>query len=251
MADDILGSADAVVEKKDEVSVQDQVKSALTELVGSGKKFETAEELAKGKLDSDTFINRLLDEQRDRDKTIQELQEQLNSTKTQGELDKLRNELSQRPTGEETKEVTPSQLSPEDLESMIEASVTKREAQASTKANLYQTNEALKSHFGDTEKATEAVRKRVEELGITVEDLTKMAGRSPKAALALVAGEQSAPSGDLSKRSSISAAAIVDGVSQTPTKETFDKLRRENPKQYYSPAVQQQIFKLHAEGKYL
>lgn len=231
-------------------AVSEQVKSALAELVGEGKKFANEEELAKAKNESDAFIDHIKGENKELRDTLAQLQEQLQATKTESELEKLRHELSQSKSGEAPKEVTPSQLVTEDLDSMIEKHITAREIKASAQANLDQVNEALVAHFGDPEKAAEAVRAKASELGLSVEDVTAMAAKSPTAAMALVKGEQTAAQPDISKQSSTSGVATSEGISQMSVKAEFDKLRREDPTKYYSPAVQNKIFELHKEGKY-
>ena len=229
-------------------SVEDQVKSALDQLVGDGKKFKTEEDLAKGKLESDRFIERVLEEQKGMRETIAELQEKLVRAETKGEVDDLRRQLSERNAEQESKEETPSSLTQDDLDSLIEARITERETRASAKANVDQTNDALVTHYGDPEKASTAVQSRLKELGLSLEDLTSMAAKSPSAALSLVYGAdgQKRPE-ELSLQST---ANVPPRETPKDSKAAFDELRRKDPKRYWSPEVQNRIFQLAQAGTY-
>lgn len=231
----------------------EDIKNYLSTLVGDGKKFTDEEALAKSKYEADQFIEHLKGENQGMRETIKELQEQLNNAKTQGELDQLRKKVSEELEEQKaSKESNPSpSVSPEDLEKMIEDHLTKRETESSAKANVDQTNNALVKHFGDPEKAKEAIQQRVSQLGISLKDLTAMAAKSPSAALALIQGGSVEQSRRLDLRSSVSSeAASGDGIASGSTKAEFDKLRQENPTKYWSPAVQNKIMALAREGKY-
>lgn len=229
----------------------EEERSALAKLVGEGKKFKSEEDLAKGKLESDKFIERLLDEQKERDQEIHRLHEELRVAKTTKEMDELRSQISQRQSEDKSKETTAPVLAAEDLEKMIEEHLTVRETRKSASDNVNQTNEALVKHFGTPEKAQEVVLARAEELGVSVKDIKQMAAKSPSAALALVTG--SASQQPANKGLDKTSSAFTDAAAGSGTlgvKAEFEKLRREDPKKYWSPAVQNRIFQAIKEGTY-
>ena len=177
--------------------------SALQELVGKGKKFENEEALAKGKVEADQFIDHLKDENKGLRDTITELQDKL----AKQEVDSLRSQLSKSAEGTKTEEATPSQLSTEDLERLVEEGITKRETQRTAKENLDKTNRDLIAHFGDPEKASEAVRVRAEALGISTQEISKMAAKSPALVMELIRGSSGA-----AKVADITKTSDVDGT---------------------------------------
>ncbi len=223
----------------------DDIVSALKQLVGTDKKFKSEEDLAKGKIEADAFIDHLKEE----NKGLRAELEAAQRKAAEDQVAAMRDQLSKAPAEQTTEEVTPSQLSSEDIESHIEKFVTRRENQRTAQANLDSTNSELVKHFGDPEKAGVAVRARAEALGLSLEDVTKMAARSPKAALELIRGGGEVPALDISKTSSVDGATASEGLANLTLKEQFTKMRRENPTKFFSSDVQNQIFQLKKEGK--
>ena len=222
--------------------------SALEALVGEDKKFKTVEDLAKSKADTDAQITQIVEDNRELRRKITELENKANTSKFENEISDIRNELSQRKSEQEPKETTPPQLVTGDLEKMIDTYVTKREATATAKTNVDQTNAKLVELYGDPVKAQEEVSRRAGELGVSVQDLTQMAAKSPTAVLALFSTQQQTSGGSISKESSVQG--IPNNLAEADSKEALDKLRRENPSQYWTQGTMDRIAELKKQGKY-
>jgi chromosome segregation ATPase len=244
--------ADPAPNNENNSGLTEEERSALAKLVGDGKKFKDEEDLARGKLEADAFIDQLKEELRGLREDLKRATDERKANETRDELAKLREQISQRQTDTESKENTTPELATEDLEKMIENHITARETRATAKSNLDQTNRDLIEHYGDRDKAAEAVKARADELGLSVDQITEMASKSPRAAMALVRGDAgSTRPATIDKSSSVSSEAVSDGIAKLSTKAQFEELRRKNPTAYWDPKVQNQIHRLAREGKYL
>jgi hypothetical protein len=213
----------------------------LSELVGEGKKYSTVEELAKAYHNADSLIQQL-----------------------QGENAGMREDLSKRQTAEEiaetirrnqnqtdhgTQENTPSAVSVDDIQNLVSQSITQHERNQTASRNVQKASDDMVSLYGD--KATSVLESRAKELGLTVEDLKNTAAQSPSAFLRLV-GETDKPASANTEVEQSSINTVSFDTSKNNPKQLADnykKLRKDNPKQYWSPKVQNEMFKLVKEGK--
>lgn len=229
-----------------ETPADDEDKDYLAEYVGEGKPFKDERALAKGKAHSDAFIKQL-----------------------QGELAGLRKELDSRLQLEEflqeVKKTPPSQVptptpvvsnqgtnqgertevKAEDIRNLVSETLLMERTKQTQDSNLnFVRQELTKAYGNDFGNKLDQVAK---ELGLTKEYMTTMASNSPQAFLKLV-GTPAAPSrgpADVAPpRSTVSAPshAAVD-----KDRERFEKLRKENPREYWSPRVQSEIHRLSLE----
>lgn len=164
----------------------DSTESVLDALVGEGKKFDTAEELAKGKLASDNHIaqieaeNASLKAQLEADNKVREqgasVQELLDTVKA--------NQANSSEQGQT--------MSNEELATMVKT-VMSDEKSAETKAtNRSQGNElVLKLAEGSVDTARHLVAQRAEALGMTPAALASVSESSPAAFAELMAGAKS------------------------------------------------------------
>lgn len=156
------------------------VTSALDTLVGADKKFATPEDLARGKLEADTFIEKLKQEARDlRNLVVTQDQRLVKLEARSSILDRL----EPNPNGGNPPIVTTQQPEPpastgltkDDVFELIEQRDVKRTATQ----NKSEVDAVLNKQFGD--QAVAAVRQRANELGMTQSELAGLALRSPKA----------------------------------------------------------------------
>jgi hypothetical protein len=254
MPDDIISTLEKPAAEPEEGAttndVQEQVKSYLAELVGDGKKFKNEEALAKGKAESDVYIEQLKSELAGLREDLAKNQE----NKTQNTLEEIKQQLLNNRQAEqlqtpEAEEKTTPELSRDDIQELVDNAITQRETQQTVTQNIDQTNKALLSRFGTAEKAAEAARERLDELGISNEDFKSMASKSPTAAMALFgAGSNQSPAPTITQ-STINTESRSMGEPKN-VKEQFDELRRSNPTKYWTHEVQNEIFRLKKEGKY-
>lgn len=225
-------------------------KDPVAELVGEDKKFKTVADLAKGKLESDLFIEQLKKETADLRKEL--------GTKvdTEATLAELRNELKalkEKPAVTSPMEKTPSSVSESDLKALIARTITEQEATKTSAQNIVSANNAVVRHYGNLENAQAAIKAKAAELNLTVAELKETAAKSPTAFLKLVLPEaDSKATRDFISSSTRSEALpqVTGSEAKEGTKEFYDALRAKNPKLYFSPEVQNKIFKAAMAGTY-
>lgn len=207
------------------------------ELVGEGKKFKTVDDLARGKLEADTFIDKLKTENA-------ALREALDSDGSPDEVLKRINDLLQS-KGSENATATKSNQSPS--ESLTEEKVlellSKREREEKVKSNINLFNANVNKAFGD--KTGEVVATRLGALGMEREVFNDLAARNPNAALRILGiKEDGLASGSVG--SSVNTEAYFGdagkGNDGTQNFAYFQKMRREMGSAYYEPEIQKKVF---------
>jgi len=205
-----------------------------------GENWKDPEVLAKGKLEADGYIKTLEDQlaQMREDMKKQDYQAQI--------LEQLQNKAAETTTAQtvtpnnngstETQNTTAS-LSENDLESLVEKTLVKREQDSVIKQNLAQVDQELVNSFG-TEAAAK-VQEKAQELGMSLERLRDIAAESPSAFFTLIGQPQKTFSPMV--QGSVRTEGVNMQASNTRDWQYYQKLRRENPNQYYSPKIQQQM----------
>lgn len=176
-----------------------EVENPLEVLVGEGKKFSTPEELAKGKLEADRFIEQLQSEaaemrnvieqnETDRNSKIDRLLESLNAPKadnTQHSKDVPEmNTTPQVPENTQGSDATDAKV---DIESTIDKLLSQRDAQRSKQQNIESVTTKMNELYGDRSAAM--VKQTADQMGVTTEWLEYVAGENPKAFFKLVGAE--------------------------------------------------------------
>lgn len=164
------------------------------QLVGEGKKFGSPEDLAKGKMESDRFINKLTQENeqlRELIKTIEQKDKEMEARAA------ILNQLNGNPEPQDPQPRAPTQqpqakgLTEADVARLIEEVNQSKVANA----NLQSVDQALVKQFGA--EAPNVVKAKAAELGISVDDLKALASKSPGAFYQMV-GVDTASSGNSS-----------------------------------------------------
>jgi hypothetical protein len=208
----------------------------LATLVGEGKKYKTMEDLAKSKLEGDLFIDTLKTENRayreallSGDETAIEAARAALAAKSKG--DPTTQQKSNQPQ-------PPSSLSKADILSIVD----ERDRTLAARNNVDQFNSVVAQAFGD--KANDAVRAKLAELGIPHSELTKLVETSPKAAMRMLGIEpvqkqtQQLGKGEAPVNT---AAFFANDGSKTENWAFFQKLRKELKADYYRPEVQKRV----------
>lgn len=222
--------------------------NVLEELVGEGKKFKDASELAKGKLMADKHIAKLEAE-------MKALREELTGrVKLEDFIDRLEKskepnsaQMHQNTKSEDTtvNETTSKGLTIEDLEKFY----SEKSKAATQEANLQTVASKMREMYG--EDFQRAATQRAGELGISKERLLDLARNEPNAFLNIMK-----PMGEQKKKQD-PAQGLVFGQnysaetraksSPSPKFSDFMKMRKENPDKYNSKAVRDQIFRFTQE----
>lgn len=220
-------------------------KSYFGELVGDGKKFSDAEALAKSKLEADRHISNL-------ESQLKEIREELAKRESAEEIaERLRNERNADPKPSTS---TPG-LSEERVAEIVKNTVTSIERSRSVRENVLEAERQFKSMYGD--KTQEVLKAKASELGMTVEQLGKIAGESPTAFGKLVGLEKkdSKASGNQSPMDSdLNQEGFHNNNQHGPLKEGSQAYwaakRKELGAKFWEPKIQQQIMKDKMEGRY-
>lgn len=220
----------------------DPDKNYLEELVGDSRKFKTPEELARGKYEADLFIEQLKREQRElRD----ELNKRLSLEEFADQFSKktLNKPPSSSPSNTSEQEDDEGQVNlqsprtPEDIEKFLEQKLTEREKRTKSEQNLQSVYSEMERRYGSA--ANKAIQERAKELGVGVQFLRNIAETSPKSFLELFPQKRH---DDTAPPSSEIRRPATDGQSGTKKFKDYEKMRKENPREYFKPHIQMEMF---------
>jgi hypothetical protein len=225
----------------------DESKDWEQELVGENKKFKSTKDLAKGKAEADAYIDHLKRE-------LSELRSDLNQRLRLEELmTKLTESAQARPAVEAESSQAPAReegnreaLTPEKVEQILE----QRERQRQAQHNLEESKKILRAAFGD--KASNELLRRTEELGLSRDFVDNVARTSPTAFKKLI-GLTDAPQGTQETvftppRNQVNSGALPSSNNAgVKTFAQYETLRRENPRKYFTPEVQNEMFRAAKE----
>jgi hypothetical protein len=211
-----------------------------------GEKWTDPQVIAKGKLEADEHITNL-------EKQLAEMRDDLAKNKyAEQVLDALKNkdgtphrepsEPNNNNVGDGSDQNTTDKTV--DIDSLVEQKMSERELKQTIAQNVSTVEAHLEQQFGT--EATKVVQDKAKELGMSMDKLKAMAGETPKAFLALVG---SAPI--VERNANVTSSVnTTSGQFQNSGQKNFQywqKLRRENPNQYYRPNVQNEMVKSRQE----
>lgn len=241
---------DTIFDTTVEQSTEDTPETSYYDrMVGDGKKFKDNEALAYSNFEKDRFIEQLKREQK-------ELRDDLNSRLNMEELvNKLGKTASTpAPTGvglespsTPTPPVTPTSngLSIDDVKAAVRNTMTEEQTKLMQEKNLNAVANQLKKAWGDD--WVSKLRKQGAMLDLTEAQMDIMAKTSPKALLQAVLPQTTNKVDNVAPvRSSIMS------IPQQPSDSgwnKYEKMRKENPRMYYSPSVQLQLERDVRAGK--
>lgn len=199
----------------------------LEELVGEDKKFKTLEDLARGKLEADAFIEKLKEENA---LALSELEKHNkdvdDSVKVSDLIQAVKDAQQQDSEGN-------NQMTEEDLSNKVREILRGENAKATAEANRAKGNElVLQKVGGDVEAAKIYVAERAKELGITPAKLAELSEVSPDAFAKLVDSEPSissrgkVPVQDRNPQA-MKHTSSVETIEGRHTKAYYDRLRKE------------------------
>jgi hypothetical protein len=211
--------------------------TAFEEIVGEGKKFKSPEALAEAKLEADRTIAA-------RNEELERHREEIRRQAAEIELLKRpREPLAQEPPKAADRPVVDEPNI--DLASRIREELRQAQEEVVQAQNIRSVANRLTEVYGSPDKAREVVVAKAEELGLSVEFLQSVASKSPKAFFAQL-GLTDAPSQNQnSSRSDVNTAALANTSSSAPKQgsyASYETMRKENPKRYFSAEIQNQMF---------
>lgn len=220
-------------------------KAAYEALVGEGKKYATNELLAASRIHADKFIEKLQQETQELRKeldqrlTVEQLMTKL-STSQNGNSDDAgnRGHIPQPPHLESNPQG--NQLTEDAVAKMVQQELSRHQNATREQANTAVVVTELKKMYG--ENYVQHMQARLGELGISKEAAIQMAATMPKAYIELVGKRTSEPVVNQSPpRGQITSLSMDSNI---PKMSDFAKMRKENPREYFKPHVQNQIMQL-------
>ena len=218
MSEDLINSATT----QEEVAV-----SAVDQLVGEGKKFNSVEDLAKGKIASDKHIEQLEFEKTQVQEDLSKLAEANESQVTmQDILAKLdANNLH----GEQVQTSMTDTARESDISGMVSQAMLQERAQLTAQANRDKVNSEVAAYFkGDLEKAKEHIKSTIAASGLNGTQFSDLSESSAEAALRVLnIQSNNQPTTSVSARADLNAGALSVGSEGTRNKSYYDAKKKE------------------------
>lgn len=216
----------------EEKSILDQV----VDLKGN-ESFRDPEVLAKSVLSGDDHIKNL-------ERQLKELREDLdNRLKAEEVLKAIEAKAEEFKNMSFKESSTPAEQPPpgldaEKVEALVNETYQKRMREETALKNTQLVNSKLRETFGD--EAPNEVRKRAEALGMTPDALVNMAKESPNAFLTLM-GTPNPKSTNATPPTQVNTSGNSFNSAQNRDYAFYERMRKEDPKTYYSPKMQRQL----------
>jgi hypothetical protein len=224
----------------------DPNKNYIEELVGEGKKFKSVEDLARGKFESDLYIKTLESRSDELRNDYLKLREENMAAASLRELvDQLTKERQQLASSDSTnnaKEDTKPAINPDELKSLVSNTVQEIELNKRQQENYKSVVAKLTEHFGDNYQS--ALKKHIEELDLTEDDVNRMARTNPKVLFRTLGIDR--PTISQSFQSPPRSDRRSDNFISGSTKRTwsyYQKMKAENPKLYNDQKTTVQMHK--------
>lgn len=224
---------------KSEETIESYVKKLVEQ---KGDNWKDPEVIAKGKWESDRFIeslraeNEKLKESLEKNSKVDELIE-LVRAQTKGDSTNSQRE-HEATGGVEDRDTTRPDLTDDAIKSLVEERLKSFESEKTREQNIQQVDQTLSSKYG--ESAARIVREKANEIGMSVDELKEMAATKPKAFLKLMdEGTTPTPVGILGNDRVRSEAVKRN----TPGRNFayYQEIRRKNRSLYNQPETQKQM----------
>lgn len=214
----------------------------LNDLVGEGRKYKDPDALAKAYANIEAHARRLEAENAEARAKLdtRDFKATTNNSSSDGQD-------GNNPSHSDQNGGTPQDNAPPkqdvDFRSQIREEVKALNEQERMTQNIEQTAAKMVETYGSPQAANEALRKRAQELGVGVDWLRDSAARSPAAFYATMGIQSSG--GSSPRMTPASGGGVNLGTGGEPTRnfEYYEKIRKDNPKLYFSSATQQEMLR--------
>lgn len=209
----------------------------LDTLVGDGKKYSDANNLAKAYANAESFLEDLKRENA-----------QLRAQKDAKELnlDKPDGNLEQRQPDRASVDTPKPQLNDKDLRMLVSEELQNLNETQRFERNVQSTAERLIAEFGSGTKAQEAVQNKANELGVSPEWLRDAAARSPNAFYATMGLPNESAISPTSRETPVPKNELRLNPNVSSDKRSYayyQGMKKENKTAYYSASVQAEMQK--------
>ena len=219
----------------------------LAQVVGEGKKYSDTEQLAKGAVHGNDYINKLETE-------MAELRGELDKRLTAEEMvQQIKRETAEHQAQtQQVQENTTPQLDEEKLSQLISNTIEQKDTQKVAQQNIQAVDAKMKELYG-ADKAADVVQQKAQVMGVTVDKLAEIAAISPDMFFNSIGVSQGSskittPTPTVGTTSTEAVQTMNSGQAvEEGTWDYFEQLRKSNPKEYFKPATQQKLFKMRQE----
>lgn len=219
----------------------EEISSYVAKLVETkGETWKDPEVIAKGKIESDRFIEELKrqnEQLRAEVKREEDLKELIAAIKAQNKAPSVE-EGRTAPTEEESLHTGHSQ-SPDDMKTLVEQMLAERESKTTRQQNINAVDAELSKRYGSS--AGQVVARAAKELDMTVEEAEELAATKPKAFFRLM-GLDSDNRRDAGVVGNALNSAASGVKSNARNNEYYKKLKKEmGNSKFFSPKIQRQL----------
>lgn len=230
--------------------VIDPTHDYFSDLVGDDKKFKDEKALARGKAEADAHIARLEHEKAELKQDFDRLH---NESQSRARLEELIDKIAQansNNTNNDNSGTTnqnnqgnsrdSSALNPEELKSMVSDLFKQELTNTQKERNMAKSMEVLKQKFG--ENYVEPLKNFAKTVGLTEDQIRSLAQDSPAALGRLIGLDTQSGTGLTQERSSTNSASFKPNSGER-TYSYYEKMRKDNPKEYHKTETQIQRMK--------
>ena len=214
------------------------------------EKYKDTEGIVKAFTHAQAHINKL---EREREEQRKDMESRLNLEELVSKLASRTNDTSNSGSQDQNERQEENSLKQEDIAALIEQTIERKQSELSKQANIRTVSEELRKAWGPD--YVSKLKAKVQELEVSESFIDDAAAKSPKAVLSLLlAGEkkgqeQREESMFSPPKSSINTSGMSSKSASNNLKEYYSKMRKEDPKKYWSPKVQNEMFELVVQGK--
>lgn len=212
------------------------IPEGLEELIGDGKKYKSVEDALKSVPHAQSHIANL-------ERQLEEMREDLGKRMSAEEV------LKKIQEGRKEDEGTPaeSQFDPDALKNLVKETYAEMSQEEKKQHNIQVANDKMKEVYGD--KAVEVLKTKAQELGVDVSFLQSTAEKSPSAFYNLIGLSSKQETVNQARtNSSVNTESVSNSSGVEPyTYQWYQKMRRDNPKEYYSANVQREMHRKATE----
>lgn len=213
-----------------------QIPEEVTALIGEGRKYKSLEDALRSVPHAQGHISNL-------EKELAELREDLNKRLSAEEAMQKILEARNSRNDEGT---PPPEFTPEALKDLVRNTYKDMTAEDKAALNIEQADKAMREKWG--EKAGDMLAQKAQELGVSLKFLQDAASTSPQAFYNLIGLDGVKKQQELPREGSVNTESMSQHSGVNPySYKWYQQMRRNDPKQYYTPKVQMEMHRKAAE----
>lgn len=226
----------------------DPNKDYLSELVGEGKKFKSIEDLARGKFESDIYIDTLT---RRQDEINKDYRRVLEESKTQAALKDMMKEYQSSFNPENRQNTQPVNdlenkaptIDRNELRSLISSELLETQKAQKERENFSTVQKKLQEQFGPNYQ--EVLRRQMDSLSLSTEDIDGLAKKSPTAFFNTLGLNQAKSSPNMAPPRSQRNDSFLPQGNKKRTWSYYQDLKKADPLAWTNPKIAVQMQEDH------